>query len=69
MLLRLRARLFYLALFTWAPLVPEYGKPMKVVATGGLAPLFSDVTEIIDVVEPDLTLIGLIEISRRNKSR
>lgn len=50
-------------------IVAEYGKPMKVVATGGLAPLFSDVTEIIDVVEPDLTLIGLIEISRRNKSR
>lgn len=48
-------------------IVAEYGKPMKVVATGGLAPLFSDVTEIIDSVEPDLTLIGLIEIARRNK--
>jgi type III pantothenate kinase len=47
-------------------IVAEYGKPMKVVATGGLAPLFSGVTEVIDAVEPDLTLIGLREIARRN---
>ena len=47
-------------------IVAEYGKPMKVVATGGLAPLFSDVTEVIQAVEPDLTLLGLIEINRRN---
>ncbi len=48
-------------------IVGEYGKPMKVVATGGLAPLFSGVTDIIDAVEPDLTLVGLVEIARRNK--
>ena len=48
-------------------IVAEYGKPMRVIATGGLAPLFSDVTEIIDAVEPDLTLVGLVEIARRNK--
>jgi type III pantothenate kinase len=48
-------------------IVAEYGKPMKVVATGGLAPLFSGVCDIIDAVEPDLTLIGLVEIARRNK--
>ena len=48
-------------------IVAEYGKPMKVIATGGLAPLFSGVTDIIDAVEPDLTLIGLVEIARRNK--
>ena len=44
----------------------EYGKPVKVVATGGLAPLFADVTGVIDATEPDLTLIGLREIARRN---
>ncbi len=47
-------------------IVAEYGKPMKVVATGGLAPLFDDVTGTIEVVEPNLTLIGLVEINRRN---
>ncbi|MDA0787558.1 MAG: type III pantothenate kinase [Proteobacteria bacterium] len=44
----------------------EYGKPVTVVATGGLAPLFADVTDVIDATEPDLTLIGLREIARRN---
>lgn len=48
-------------------IVAEYGKPMKVIATGGLAPLFSGVTDVIDAVEPDLTLIGLVEIARRNR--
>lgn len=47
-------------------IVAEYGKPMKVIATGGLAPLFTDVSDVIDVVEPDLTLLGLVEINRRN---
>ncbi len=44
----------------------EYGKPVKVVATGGLAPLFADVTDVIDATEPDLTLVGLVEVARRN---
>lgn len=44
----------------------EYGKPLTVVATGGLAPLFADVTGVIDATEPDLTLAGLREIARRN---
>ncbi len=44
----------------------EYGKPVKVIATGGLATLFADVTDVIDATEPDLTLIGLREIARRN---
>ena len=47
-------------------IVAEYGKPMKVVATGGLASLFNDVTDVIEAVEPDLTLLGLVEINRRN---
>ena len=40
---------------------------MKVIATGGLASLFVDHTDIIEVAEPDLTLFGLVEINRRNR--
>ncbi|MDP6013933.1 MAG: type III pantothenate kinase [Alphaproteobacteria bacterium] len=42
----------------------EVGEPMCVVATGGLAPLFSDATDAIDVVESDLTLFGLCRLHR-----
>lgn len=48
-------------------IVAEYGKPMNVIATGGLAPLFTDVTDVIQAVEPNLTLLGLVEINRRNR--
>ncbi len=44
----------------------EYDKPVTVVATGGLAALFADVTDVIDATEPDITLIGLREIARLN---
>ena len=44
----------------------EYDKSVTVVATGGLAGLFADVTYVIDATEPDLTLIGLREIARLN---
>ena len=45
----------------------EYGGgDMKVVATGGLAPLFSDGTPAIDEIDPDLTIRGLLEIFSRN---
>jgi type III pantothenate kinase len=37
----------------------EIGKPVKVIATGGLAPLFQHHTHLFDAVEPDLTLRGL----------
>lgn len=37
----------------------EYGGPMKVVATGGLATLFAEGTLAIHHIEPDLTLDGL----------
>ena len=37
----------------------EMGIPIKVLATGGLAPLMADVAETIEAVEPDLTLEGL----------
>ena len=42
-----------------ARLRAEIGRPAKVVATGGLAILFDEHTEIFDHVEPDLTLEGL----------
>lgn len=37
----------------------EYAKPLKVVATGGLANLFTAETKEINYIESDLTLIGL----------
>jgi type III pantothenate kinase len=44
----------------------EFGGPMKVVATGGLAPLFSEGTLMIEHIEPDLTLDGLRLLAERN---
>ncbi len=44
----------------------EYGKPMTVVSTGGLAPLFVDGTDAIQHVDRDITMRGLLEIGRRN---
>ncbi len=45
----------------------EYGKPMKVVATGGLAPLFAEATDAIEHLDTDLTLRGLAQIYLRNR--
>ncbi|MFA5538809.1 MAG: type III pantothenate kinase [Gemmobacter sp.] len=45
----------------------ERGRPMKVVATGGLAPLFGQGTDVFDAVEDDLTMHGLVLIHRYNK--
>jgi len=44
----------------------EFGKPMKVIATGGLAALFNKATDAIDLCDDDLTLKGLLAIHRRN---
>jgi type III pantothenate kinase len=44
----------------------ETGEDMKVIATGGLAPLFADATRAINRLDPELTLRGLAEIYRRN---
>jgi type III pantothenate kinase len=38
---------------------PTRGEPPYVVATGGLAPLVAPLTEEIETVQPDLTLVGL----------
>lgn len=45
----------------------EYGEPMKVVATGGLATVFKDEIGLFDAIEPDLMSLGLLEIWRRNR--
>ncbi|WP_271077747.1 type III pantothenate kinase [Aurantiacibacter sp. MUD61] len=37
----------------------EFGRPVKVVATGGLAILFDEKTDIFDVIDADLTIRGL----------
>ena len=44
----------------------EFGRPMLVIATGGLAPLFLEATDAIHKLDPDLTLRGLRLIHRRN---
>jgi len=46
----------------------ELGKKAKVVATGGYADLIAKETRVIDVVNPDLTLIGLRLIYLMNKA-
>ncbi len=42
------------------------GTVPKVIATGGLAPLFSEGTDIFDRIDPDLTLDGLRLLAERN---
>lgn len=44
----------------------EYGQPMKVIATGGVASLFEGASKVIDVFDQDLTSKGLLEVFRRN---
>ena len=46
----------------------EYGRPMTVVATGGVASLFEGATVSIDRFVPDLMLRGLLEICRFNRA-
>jgi len=40
---------------------------MKVIGTGGLAPLFDQDIEIFDAIEGDLTMHGLTVIHQYNK--
>ena len=47
----------------------ELGEKAKVVATGGYAELLAKETSVIDVVNPNLTLIGLRLIYLMNKSQ
>lgn len=50
-----------------ARVAAEYGAPLTVVATGGLAPVFQAETAAIDHVDPDLTLRGLVRIHQANR--
>jgi type III pantothenate kinase len=45
----------------------ERHAPMKVIATGGLAPLFDQGFDLVDKVEDDLTMHGLVLIHQYNK--
>jgi type III pantothenate kinase len=45
----------------------EYGRPMRIIGTGGLAPLFSQGDVLFDSIEDDLTMHGLTVIHRYNK--
>jgi len=44
------------------------GQTMKVIATGGLARMFSKATDVIENTDNDLTLRGLYAIYKRNES-
>ena len=47
----------------------EYEKPMKIIATGGLAPFFAQGDLPFDGIEDDLTMHGLTVIYDYNKTR
>ena len=44
----------------------KYGKSLPAIATGGLAGLFAVHVPGITMVDPDLTMKGLVEIYARN---
>ncbi|WP_128253672.1 type III pantothenate kinase [Falsirhodobacter deserti] len=44
----------------------ERDRPLKVIATGGLAPLFNQGFDLFDTVEDDLTMQGLVLIHQYN---
>lgn len=48
-------------------ILAEHGRPMKIIGTGGLAPLFSQGDVLFDHIEDDLTMHGLTVIHRYNK--
>ncbi len=45
----------------------EHGRPMRIIGTGGLAPLFATGETLFDEIETDLTMHGLRIISDFNK--
>src|ERR1700743_750956 len=47
----------------------EFGAPMTVIGTGGLATAFHRQTTVIDHLDPDLTIRGLIMIYQRNATK
>jgi type III pantothenate kinase len=51
-----------------ARLKAEIGRPVKVVATGGLAALFAEHTQVFDAIEGDLTIRGLAMLYARSQN-
>jgi type III pantothenate kinase len=51
-----------------ARLAEERARDMKIIATGGLSPLFARGTRAIQTVDQDLTVRGLVLIHRYNKT-
>lgn len=45
----------------------EHGRPMRIIGTGGLAPLFATGETLFDEIETDLTIHGLRIINQYNK--
>ncbi|MDF1727145.1 MAG: type III pantothenate kinase [Sulfitobacter sp.] len=45
----------------------ERDQSMKIIATGGLAPLFAQTEDLFDAIEDDLTMHGLVVIYKYNK--
>lgn len=46
----------------------ERARPMTVIGTGGLAPLFGETEDLFDVIEDDLTMHGLTVLHDYNKA-
>lgn len=46
----------------------EVARPIKVIATGGLAALFDQHTDLFDAIEPDLTIQGLGRLYARSQT-
>jgi type III pantothenate kinase len=51
-----------------ARITKEFGSDLAVIATGGLAPLFVGATPILHHLDPEITMRGLVEIYRRNRT-
>jgi len=47
----------------------ELGGKVRVIATGGLASVIAKETDVIEVLDPDLTLVGLRLIHELNSGR
>ncbi len=52
-----------------ARLRTEIGRPVKVIATGGLSVLFDAHSDVFDAIEPDLTIRGLSILYERSTAR
>ena len=46
----------------------EIGRPVQIIATGGLATLFDQHTDLFDSIESDLTIQGLSMLYQRSRA-